>query len=153
MKGTVVIGLGNPLMSDEGIGIRVLEQFQSQADRFPDVEFLDLGTSAAEVLHAIAGRSKAVFIDCAYMSEPPGTIREFGRDSVQSVKTPGVSFHEGDLLATLDLSRRLGENPPVVLIFGIEPHRIGPGQELSPALQSRLNEYVERVARELTHPF
>jgi hydrogenase maturation protease len=151
LKPTVVIGLGNPLMSDEGIGIRVLAQLQNHAERFPDTEFLDLGTSTVSVLHAIANRSKAVFIDCAFMGEPAGAIRAFTPAEVQSGKAQsGLSLHEGDLLATLDLSSRLGEIPPVVRIFGIQPFHVGMGHDLSPALQARLDEYVARVTKDIS---
>ncbi len=147
---TVLIGMGNPLMRDEGIGPRVLEALNERNLVPPGVEVADLGTAGFQVLHVIAGRRKAVFIDCARMSETPGTMRRFTPDEVKSQKVlTRLSLHEGDLLHTLELSRQLGERPEEVVIFGVEPDEIAPGQELSAALAARLDEYVEAVTAEL----
>jgi hydrogenase maturation protease len=150
MPDTIVIGLGNPLMTDEGVGVRVVECLAAQAERFPGVKFLDAGSSGMVALHAMAGHRKAIFVDCALMGEPPGTIRRFTPDQAASLKKqPGLSLHEGDLFSILKLSKRLGECPAEVVIFGIQPDRLEPGQDLSDTLIANLDEYVERVGREL----
>ncbi len=64
-------------MSDEGIGGFIIERLLKQADKYPDVEFLDAGTGGMSLLHLIEGRRKAVLIDLAYMGTPPGTIIKF----------------------------------------------------------------------------
>jgi len=150
MKPILVAGLGNPLMGDEGIGPRVIEALLREADRFPDVEFVDLGAGGMAALHAMAGRRRAVFVDCARMGELPGTIRRFTAREVRSRKDlPGVSLHESDLLAVIGLSRRLGECPEETVIFGIEPVDISAGKGLSPALREGLARYTAAVAAEL----
>ena len=142
--------MGNTLMSDEGIGVAVLRRLRAQAGRFPRAELVDLGTSAMRALHAMADRRKAVFVDCALMDEQPGTIRRFSPDDVRSQKAlSGLSLHEGDLLKVIELSRSLGECPEEVVIFGIQPQSIEPGEALSPALEARLNEYADALAAEL----
>ena len=138
-------------MSDEGIGIRLLEALAARAGEFPGVDFEDLGTAGMRILHAIAGRQKAILVDCAFMGLEPGTIRKFNPGEVRSVrKMSGFSTHSGDLMAVLDLSRRLGEFPPEVVIFGIEPKRVGFGDTLAPELEKRFAEYLDMIARELT---
>lgn len=152
MTDTVVIGMGNPLMSDEGIGIRVLEQLRTRA--LPDdVEVMDLGTYGMAVLHAIAGRRRAIFIDCACMGEAPGTLRRFTPDEVSSTKLQTrLSLHEGDLLHTLSLSRSLGECPDDVVILGIEPEGMEPGDALSPVLARNLQAYTDVLVAEVEVP-
>ena len=146
----VLIGLGNVLMADEGIGIYLLEALARRAAEFPGVEFADLGTAGMRVLHALAGRRKAVLLDCALMNEPPGTLRRFRPEQVRDIKRmPGFSLHEGDLLQVIELSRRLGEAPSEIVIFGIQPESVAPAQELSPSLNERLPEYIAAVAQEL----
>jgi hydrogenase maturation protease len=148
MKSVLVVGLGNDLMADEGIGPAVVRRV---AERVPaGAEVVDAGTRLMAALHAMAGRRKVVFVDCAFMGQAPGTLRRFGPDEVQTRKVAtGPSLHEGDLLTVLRLSKELGECPPEVVIFGIEPERVGPGMELSPALARRLGEYVRNVEAEL----
>lgn len=144
-----IIGMGNPLMTDEGIGVRVVGRLQAM-DLPGGVEALDLGTSGMAVLHEIAGRRKVVFVDCAAMGERPGTLRRFTPDQVASRKVQTrLSLHEGDLLQTIALARRLGSCPDDIVIFGIEPAAIEPGDSLSPDLAARLSEYVATVRAEV----
>ena len=149
MKPTVIICLGNPLMRDEGIGIRLASELSQCLDDHPDVEVLDLGTGGLTVMHAIAGRKKVVFVDCAILGEAPGMMRRFMPEEVRSSKIrTRYSLHEGDLLDTLNLSRRLGECPEDIVIFGIEPKEIAPGEGLSEELQCNIPHYVETIRRE-----
>jgi hydrogenase maturation protease len=150
MKPVVVIGLGSPLMSDEGVGIHVLHALEKHFAKTRRVEFLDLGTAGARVLHAIANRNKAVIIDCAFMDKKPGTILRFTPHDVTSRKVePRMSLHGGDLLDTIALSRAIGEAPGNIVIFGIEPAEVSQGEKLSKALAVRLSEYVDTVAAEI----
>jgi hydrogenase maturation protease len=145
-----VLGLGNPLMADEGIGVRLVVQLSRSVAEHPDVEFVDAGTGGLAVLHHIAGRRKAIFIDCAYMGEEPGTIRRFTPEEVRSTKVLAhQSLHEADLLRILELSQQLDEAPDEVVIFGIQPQRIEPALGLSSVLEGRIDEYLAMLLKEL----
>ena len=98
------------------------------------------------VLHELEGREKVIFIDCTMMGEPPGTIRRFTPDDVVTRKVQSrFSMHEGDLLHTISLARRLGTCPEDVVIFGIEPKSTDFGEYLSPELSARLDEYADAI--------
>lgn len=149
-KSTVVLGLGNPLMGDEGIGVYLVEQLARSAAEYPSVDFLDAGTGGLSVLHYIEGRRKAVIIDCAYMDEEPGVIRRFTPDQVRSRKVLAhQSLHEADLMQVLAMARQLGQAPEQVILFGIQPERVELGQELSPTLTDKVDEYVSLILNEL----
>lgn len=149
MNPIVVIGLGNLLMSDEGIGIHVLRALAARPGDLPGVDLVDAGASGMSALHAMAHRRKAILVDCAFMGEEPGAVRRFTPSEVASRKElAGFSLHEGDLLDAIDLSRRLGECPEQIVIFGIQPEHVGPGEKLSPALRRRLDEYARMVRSE-----
>lgn len=138
-------------MRDEGVGLAVVRLLMEKAHAFPDAEVIEAGTSLMGALHRMAGRKKAVFVDCALMGTAPGTWRRFTPEQVRSVKSmAGLSLHEGDLCSVLDLSRRLGECPDEVVIFGIEPAVIAMGDELSDLLKGRLPEYARAIADELS---
>ena len=146
----MVIGLGNALLGDEGVGVHVVARLRARAAEFPAAELVEAGAAGHAVLHLVAGRRKAVLVDCAFMDLPPGTIRRFTPADVRSAKAlSGCSLHQGDLLQTLELSRQLGECPETVVIFGIQPQRVEPAENLAPTLASRLDEYVAAVAAEL----
>jgi hydrogenase maturation protease len=150
-KDVIVLGLGNVLMSDEGIGVSVIERLQKQAAKFPHVEFIDAGTGGMAILHLIANRKKAVIVDCALMGQAPGTIRRFTPDDIKSVKQVShFSLHDVDILKVLELSKQLDECPPDVIIFGIEPARVEQGDTLSPELAAQIGEYVKIISRSLT---
>ena len=144
-----IFGLGNPLMTDEGIGIHVLETIARRDDLPAGVEMIDLGTGGMRLLHQVEGRKKLIFVDCVKMGQQAGTLRRFRPDEVRSKKEHARwSLHDGDLLETLALAEDLGTLPEDVVIFGIEPQRIEPGLELSPALAASLEDYAEQVILE-----
>jgi hydrogenase maturation protease len=114
------------------------------------VDFVEQGCSPLAVLHALAGRQKAILVDCAFMDRPAGTIVRFTPEQVVSTRaTTHLSLHDGDLLGTLGLLRGMEEYPKEVVIFGIEPEIVMLGDGLSLTLRERLESYVEVVAREL----
>lgn len=149
-RSVVVLGLGNPLMADEGIGVCLIERLAESAAVYPDVDFIDAGTGGLSVLHHIEGRRKAILVDCASMGETPATIRRFTPEEVRSAKMLAhQSLHEADLIRVIDMARRLGQCPEQVVIFGIEPERIEPRQGLSQRLVDRMPEYVSLILEEL----
>lgn len=146
---TVVVGLGNPLMGDEGIGNHLVTILEERFRKKETIRFIDAGSAEFRILHAIAGKKKAIIIDCAKMKENPGTIRRFTPDDVRNLDMyKQFSLHEGDLLQILKLSRTLGEYPGEVVIFGIEPGDISERETLSSSLQTRLEDYIETVMDE-----
>ncbi len=149
-KPVVVLGLGNPLMADEGIGVHLVERLLESADRYPAVDFVDAGTGGLSILYLIEDRRKAILIDCAFMDEPPGTIRRFTPEEVQSVKVLAhQSLHEADLMQIIALARQLGQAPGAIVIFGIQPERVEPALDLSRTLMERIDEYISTILPEL----
>ncbi len=149
-KAVIVIGLGNTLMSDEGVGVRVVQRLLDFAGRFPLVDFIDAGTGGMSILHLIRGKDKAIFIDCARMGEKPGVIRKFTPQEIKSTRILAhQSLHEADLIKVIDLAGQLGQCPARIVIFGIEPELIEPGTGLSETLAGKLEHYVSVVCGEL----
>ena len=147
----VVLGLGNPLMGDEGIGIEIVARLSLLAHRFPRVEFVDAGTAGLSLLHKLSGRRKALIIDCCRMRIIPGSIVVFGPEAVRSVKTLShFSLHETDVLKVIELARKLGQCPDEILFAAIEPACIAMQKSLSTELAERLDFYVQQVVTKLT---
>lgn len=145
-KPTLLAGLGNPLMTDEGIGVCIVEDIARRGLLEESVEVMELGTGNMNVIHAIADRRKVIFVDCARMGSEPGTMRRFGFDEVVTKKVQSNwSAHDGDLLNLLEISRTIGELPDDVVLFGIEPERIEYGERLTPRLQAGLEQYIAEI--------
>jgi len=150
-KDVIVIGLGNMLLSDEGIGVHLVRRLSKQQDKFPLTDFIDAGLAGMSLLHLIANRKRAVIIDCAQMGAEPGTIRRFASDEVQSVKQLShYSLHEADILQVINLSKQLGECPGEIVFLGIQPEMLNPGQNLSKTLSDRLDAYIADICKELS---
>jgi hydrogenase maturation protease len=146
----VVLGLGNPLMGDEGIGVCLIERLSRSAAEHPSVDFIDAGTGGFAVLHYLEGRRKAILIDCALMGAEPGTLRRFTPGDVESIKTLAhQSLHETDLLRVIRMAERLGQTPEQIVLFGIQPDRVEPGRSLSRTLFGRIDDYLSAILREI----
>ena len=136
MNRRYLIGVGNETMTDDGVGPRVAETLAEQA--------ATLGFETVIVGHDTMGTlayfdddtERIVFVDCVRMGRAPGEWVSFSPEDVETRKVlDGLTTHEGDLLRVIELGRRLGCRIPPVLIVGIEPERIEPGLDLSPALR------------------
>jgi hydrogenase maturation protease len=150
MKAVAVVGLGNVLMADEGVGVRVVQRLEARCGVLPDVEFIDAGAAGMKLLHLMAGRRRVILVDCAFMGAPPGSFRRFTPDEAGSLKAlAGFSLHEGDVLSIVRMARRLEPAGPEVVIVGIEPAETAPGVRLSARLNRRMDTYVEAVWKEL----
>ena len=146
MAPNAVVALGHPFRGDDGVGLKVLELLREDKRLPKDVDLIDAAGSSMAAFHALSGRRKVLFIDCASMGGEPGECRLFRPSDVATRKTlAGLSLHEGDLLQTLEAALQLGDTAEEVLILGIEPQDVGMGAGLSEALQKRLSEYVSRV--------
>ena len=149
-KTTIVLGLGNPLMSDEGIGVYLINRLSDFSDSYPNVDFIDAGTGGLSLLHLFDGRKKAVIIDCANMEEEPGTIKKFTPEQVKSIKQLAhQSLHEQDLIKIIDMAKMLNQCPEEIVIFGIQPENVSLGQIFSIELEQKIDEYLNVICKEL----
>lgn len=154
VKETIVVGLGNPIMADEGIGTVLVEELEKLAlsGELPSdtIEYYDGGCGGMYLLHTIAERKKAILIDCCLMGAEPGTIHRFTPDDVNSVKKMAhLSLHEVDILKVIELAKEIGQCPDEIVIFGIEPVAIEQQLHLNEILQKRIPDYIETIRAEL----
>ena len=154
VKETMVVGLGNPLMADEGIGTVLVDELSklAAAGKLPaeNIEYYDGGCGGMYLLHTIAEHKKAILIDCCLMGAKPGTIRRFTPDDVSSVKKMAhLSLHEVDILKVIELAKEIGQCPDEIVIFGIEPVAIEQQLHLNEVLQKRIPDYIEMIRAEL----
>jgi hydrogenase maturation protease len=141
-----VIGIGNTLMGDDGIGMVLLERMQENPTHIPGVEYIHGGVGGMNILHDLAGLDVAIIMDTANFGGDPGEYRIFSPEEVESTKfLPRESLHEADLLKVLELSRALGECPGTIRIFAVQPGNLEMGKGLSAALSKRIEEYEESL--------
>lgn len=145
----LVLGVGNLLMQDEGVGVRALEELERRFTIPPCVELLDGGTAGMELLGQLAERDALVIIDAVQAGKPPGSLVRFADDEVPSVFRQKISPHQlgvSDLLAAARMTDCL---PARLVLFGVQPKDLGTGLELSREVERVLEELTLLVALEL----
>jgi len=151
MKRIGVIGIGNPLRKDDGIGIVLLEKLIEKKDELPDnIEFIDGGTGGMNILHLLGHFDIAIILDAVNFDGHHGESKLFTLDEVQSQKISlGMSTHESDLFKVIQLSKELKECPDELFIFGIQPKDISFGSNLSSELQHNIKPLLIRLKTEI----
>ncbi len=143
----VVIGVGNLLLRDEGIGIHVAQALQ-KIDLAPGVEVIDGGTSPDLLAYTEAG-DRLIIVDAAKAGGEPGTVYRLHPADLASQPVGAFSAHELGVEQSLKMMALIGNEPKEVVIIGVEPGEIDWGTELSDQLQRKLSEIVSVVLREI----
>lgn len=144
-KPLVVLGIGNPPYSDEGAGIRAIDELRKQ--KWPEeVVFLTSTAGGLELLQLLEGAQQAIIIDCLDAGVAPGTIFKFEPKDLHAFldKSP-LSFNSADFIHGITVSRDAVRHPPTV-VFGIQVNNRGPGFELSPEINAKLSILVKMVS-------
>ena len=141
-----LIGVGNETMPDDGVGPRVAEAAAADAQPLGFETIVSGHDTAGILAYFDETTERIVFVDCVRMGKTPGEWACFSPDQVETRKSLGrLTTHEGDLLRIIEMARQIGCPVPQITIVGIEPERIDPGLQLSPALEARVREYVNVV--------
>ncbi|MDI6821611.1 MAG: hydrogenase maturation protease [Actinomycetota bacterium] len=146
-----IIGVGNSLMGDDGVGIAVLALLKNET--LPENVFIiDIGMSSLNLLHALTELDAAIIVDAVDFGGSPGEKRCFSPENIKSIKrSSGQSTHEYDLLNMIELSNKLGECPETVIIFAIQPANLFPSMELSSTLKMILPNLVKDILEIIRH--
>jgi hydrogenase maturation protease len=145
----LVIGLGNPLMGDDGIGLAALARL-CEGWRLPaTVEPLDGGTWGLNLLHAIESSRQVLFLDAVRAGREPGALAELGGAELPRMLGLKLSPHQIDLREVLALLELRGTSPPAMTCLGLEPESIELRAGLSPAITGRLDALADAAAHRL----
>jgi hydrogenase maturation protease len=146
----VVLGVGNILLKDEGVGVRVIERIQNEYT-FPDnVKIVDGGTQGLWLLSTLQESDRLVVVDAVLGGGAPGTIYRLEKKDLPQGLRMKQSAHDSDLVEALNLCGLLDAGPKSVVVIGIQPADITPyGVELTPQIASKVEELMELVLTEL----
>ena len=148
-RGTLVLGLGNPLRGDDGVGSRVVDELTRR--QLPEtVQIVDVGTAGLDLLHMMEGAEQVVIVDAADLGRESGQFVRFTPHEAQLVQaTNGFSLHKTSLSEVLALADALGRTLPEMVIFGVQIANIGWGEGLSPAVETAIPALVDAVIEEI----
>jgi len=153
-KPILVLGIGNILLKDEGVGVHVVQAMEAKAAvgeiHVPDdVEFFDGGTFGIDLVDTLVNRRKVIVVDAAQANAPPATVLRVRREDLAARSSADLSLHQVGLLETLTMARHLGGEPAEVVVIGIVPKDMSPGLELSPEVSLVVPHVIEMVLREI----
>jgi hydrogenase maturation protease len=145
---TVVLGIGNVLLSDEGIGVHVANELMKM-EMPPGVSVVEGGTDGFSLLNIITDADRLIVVDAVKGGAEPGTIYRFNANEIQSVPSGfKTSVHQIGILEVIDLSALIGKTPKTSVI-GIEPKSFEMSLELSPEIRAKVPRIIELVFEEL----
>jgi hydrogenase maturation protease len=148
-KRILVLGVGNILLRDEGVGVRVVERLQAAYSFSPNVTLMDGGTLGIKLMEAISSSEFLIVVDAVLNGQPPGTFYRLTGEEVRKSVAFKYSLHQTDLLETLACCELVGNRPETV-VLGIEPEDFSPwSDELTPTIQGRVAELSKRVLLEI----
>lgn len=150
MKKIVIIGVGNLIMRDDGVGIHVVQELQKT--KLPEnVEVQDADTNAFMALEYMDNKDKAIIIDAYRGGKKPGTIHKLAfSPSDEQPANIKLSLHDLDFTDAIKSAKHAFKLPPDIVIIGVEPEVVEFGLELSLRVQKAIPRIIEAVLKEVT---
>lgn len=151
MSRTLVLGLGNPLMGDDGFGVAAVEMLREEWEFSDDVDLVDGGTWGMNLLPLIEIAERVILVDAIRHGVAPGTLTVLERNELPRYFSLKLSPHQIDLREVLALAELRGALPDQLVAIGIEPLRVESEMEmeLSPVVRAAMRKVVDLVVDRL----
>jgi hydrogenase maturation protease len=144
-----LIGVGNILMRDEGVGVQAVRLIEERYELPPEVEVVDGGTSGLDLLPYIEGRERVLFVDAVNFGQEPGYIGVLENEAVPARFGAKDSLHHLALMDVLAAAQLLDAAPREICLIGIQPQSLEIGLELSELVREKLDLLVAQVIAQL----
>lgn len=145
MKEVLVLGIGNRLMMDDGIGVYVVEELKNR-NKNPDIRYIIGETDIYFCLNLIEKASYIIIVDAVCLNKQPGAISTIPLGQVFKNPIHPISVHDSHLLSEIEMTDKSTEG----LLIGIEPYEINYSFGLSPILQEQYFKIVEEIENIIT---
>ena len=149
MKNVSVLGVGNVLLGDEGVGVHVVRRMM-QADLPAHVEVVDGGTGGLDLLPYFRNKKRVIIVDALEIEDEPGSIYRLTPVELAARTQPIVSVHQMGVAELLEDAHLLGFNPEIT-IFGIVPKDSAScSLELTPEVERVVPKVIQMILKEIT---
>jgi hydrogenase maturation protease len=149
MAEILILGLGNVLQSDDGVGVRVVEKMQERYWFSDNLRIVDGGIRGMALAPSLKGVARLLVVDAVDSQREPGSLTRRVGEEVLSFPAHKALVHQDGLSHLLRAAGLLGIFPEEMVLLGVEPAVLDPGMELSPAVAARVDELVDMALREL----
>lgn len=146
-KRKVVLGLGNTLNRDEGLGVQALKLLDAQLGDQSDFELLDGGVLGLNLLMIVEECSHLLILDAVNVGKPAGTVVELTKDQIPLYAGIKLSQHQITFQEVLGLANIRGYLPEYLHLIGIQPENISVGIEISPIIERALPDVVSKACK------
>jgi hydrogenase maturation protease len=146
---TLILGVGNLLLSDEGVGLRILERLAATYKLPEEVQTLDGGTLGLDLLYYLEGVRNLLIFDAVEMGREPGALIRLEGDEVPAFLSIKVSPHQIGVSDMLFAAKLRDLYPQQLVLWGVQPGLLEMGLELSPPVAAQVDTVVERAVEEL----
>jgi hydrogenase maturation protease len=143
-RDVLVLGIGNTLMGDDGVGIRVVEILANE-ELPANVVVKAAGLPGWGLPSWLEGKDNVILVDAMQMGQAPGSWRRFSGEEIQLVETKALSLHQHGLDCGLALTQALGILPGNLLLYGFEPADLSAGAILSPEVRASIPEVIDQI--------
>jgi len=147
--GTAVIGLGSPLMGDDGVGLAALARLRERFAGDAGVDWIDGGTAGLALLPALESARRVLLLDAIDAGAAPGTVVELEGDALPRRLSAKLSPHQVDVAELLALAALRGAEPAELVAIGVQPERVALGVGLSEPVATALAGVVEGASARL----
>ena len=147
--GVLVLGLGNVLLGDDGLGAAAVSRIERNYRIPPGVSLEDGGTLGLSLLGLLAESDRVILVDAVLTGSPPGTLVRIDGEDVMDAVRERLSPHQVGVADLLDAARLIGRYPSTVTLLGLVPEFIDLSVARSSSVEARLDELVEAVVREV----
>lgn len=144
-KRKVVLGLGNILNRDEGLGIQALRLLEARSGEFPEFEFLDGGVLGLNLLMIVEECSHLLVLDSIDAKKPAGMVIELAKEQIPLFAGIKMSQHQVTFQEVLGLANIRGNLPEYLYLIGIQPEDLSVGLGLSPSIENALPQVIEKT--------
>jgi hydrogenase maturation protease len=146
---TLVLGVGNLLLADEGVGIHVIQRLAEAYQLPEDVLILDGGTLGLDLLFYLEGVENLLLIDAVEAHKEPGTIIRLENDEVPAFFSVKLSPHQIGIPDMLFAAKLKDIHPPNLVLFGIQPELLDIGLELSDTIAPKVDILINSTIEQL----
>jgi hydrogenase maturation protease len=151
-KETLILGVGNPLRRDDGIGpevIRLMIENRKTYNLPYGIDFLDGGTDGLGLIEYLKEYNKVIILDAVEMKLTPGTIKVFTpEEAILNINTDALSTHGFGIAELIKLAKQLDINPELIIV-GVQPEDVSYGEELSFSVNSKTDTIVDIILKSI----
>jgi hydrogenase maturation protease len=152
MKKTLVLGVGNLLLSDDGVGVHTIWRLQQTKQLPEEVQVIDGGTCGLDLLQYLEGVECLIVVDAVKAGKLPGTVLRMVDDQIPAYFALKVSPHEIGVAELMAAAKLRDIYPVHVVVLGVQPECLETGVELSPVVAARVDELVDQIVKEVSEP-